>query len=118
MRKSDDGVLVVAINYTPVPRHDYRIGVPEAGQYQEVLNSDAECYGGANLGNGERDLIAEEMAWMDKPYSILITIPPLGAVIFKPIPDVLSDKVVDMSENVTDSTVDNKSSTKTTQTKK
>jgi len=100
LRKSEDESLIVVINYTPVPRHDYRVGVPESGQYQELLNSDAECYGGTNVGNGERDLIAEEMAWMDKPYSILITIPPLGALIFKATNTV----VVKTSESVTDVT--------------
>ncbi|MEK7991398.1 MAG: 1,4-alpha-glucan branching protein GlgB [Thiotrichaceae bacterium] len=100
LRKSEDESLIVVINYTPVPRYDYRVGVPESGQYQELLNSDAECYGGTNVGNGERDLIAEEMAWMDKPYSILITIPPLGALIFKATNTV----VVKTSESVTDVT--------------
>jgi len=121
LRKSEDDVLIVAINYTPVPRHDYRIGVPETGQYQELLNSDAECYGGANLGNGERDLVAEEMAWMDKPYSLLITIPPLGVVIFKPMQISANTKVVEMSDTVTDVTTGTKSKTgskKNTKTKK
>ncbi len=108
LRKAEEDVLIVAVNFTPVPRHDYRIGVPVAGQYREVLNSDAECYGGANLGNGERDLIAEEMAWMDKPYSLLITIPPLGVVIFKPVEEL----VVETSNVVTDLTDKAKSATK------
>ncbi len=42
----------MVVNFTPVPRHEYVIGVPEGGRYVELLNSDAEIYGGSNLGNG------------------------------------------------------------------
>ena len=43
---------VMVVNFTPVPRPDYRIGVPEGGWYRELLNSDAAIYGGSNMGNG------------------------------------------------------------------
>jgi 1,4-alpha-glucan branching enzyme len=80
LRKSDDSFLVIALNFTPVPRHDYRLGVPAGGSYQEIFNSDAKFYGGSNLGNGWIE--AEAVEWMGRPYSISITLPPLAGVIF------------------------------------
>ena len=53
VRRGDDGsppVLVVC-NFTPVPRHDYRIGVPEGGAWMELINTDAADYGGSGIGN-------------------------------------------------------------------
>jgi 1,4-alpha-glucan branching enzyme len=108
LRKNESDVLVVAINFTPVPRYDYRIGLPQAGAYQEILNSDAACYGGANLGNGERDLIAENKPWMDKPYSMLITIPPLGGVVFKPITDANTVDKIDIIDEIIDVDINDK----------
>jgi 1,4-alpha-glucan branching enzyme len=84
LRKSDDETLVVIANFTPVPRYDYHIGVPYPGKYHEILNSDSEHYGGSNVGNGMNPLETTEEAWMDRPYSLLVTVPPLGAVILKP----------------------------------
>ena len=52
MRKSEDGYLVVIVNFTPVPRYNYRIGVPHTGRYREIFNSDSAYYGGSNVGNG------------------------------------------------------------------
>ena len=53
IRRARDGSFVVAVvNFTPVPRDGYRIGVPAAGGYTELLNSDSEVYGGSNVGNG------------------------------------------------------------------
>ncbi len=74
--------LVVVLNFTPVPRYGYRIGVPEAGYYREVLNSDAECYGGGNVGN-LGGLATEPIAWHRYPHSLSLTLPPLGIVILK-----------------------------------
>ena len=68
---------VMVANFTPVPRPDYRIGVPEAGWYREVLNSDAALYGGSNLGNGggvQSDPIPDH----GHDQSISLTVPPLG----------------------------------------
>jgi len=84
IRKGGDEVIAVIVNFTPVPRHDYRIGVPEAGKYLEVLNSDSSLYGGSDVGNGGRDLIAEEKEWMNRPYSLVLTVPPMGAVVLLP----------------------------------
>ena len=82
LRKSDDDHTVVVFNFTPVPRHDYRIGVPGDGVYEEVLNSDSEHYGGSNLGNGH-ELKAEPTPWMGRPWSLNLTLPPLGALVLR-----------------------------------
>ena len=74
--------IVVACNFTPIPRYHYRIGVPEAGYYKEVLNSDAGIYGGSNLGNyGGVNSI--EQTSHGFPHSLSLTLPPLSIVIFK-----------------------------------
>ena len=84
VRKVQDDFLVVIVNFTPVPRTEYRIGVPRGGAYREVLNSDSYLYGGSNLGNGGEELWAEDMPWMDRPYSIKVTVPPLAGIVLKP----------------------------------
>ncbi len=74
--------LLAALNWTPVAREGYRVGVPEPGYYAELLNSDAEIYGGSNAGNqGGRH--AEPVPAHGHPQSLLLTLPPLGAVVFK-----------------------------------
>jgi 1,4-alpha-glucan branching enzyme len=80
-RNAEDFTVVVT-NFTPVPRVDYRIGVPEGGAYRELLNSDSARYGGSNLGNaGGAYADARPMHGFD--YSMSLTIPPLGFVLFK-----------------------------------
>ena len=81
-RDASDFVIVVA-NFTPVPREGYRVGVPKAGFYREILNSDAACFGGSNLGNAG-GLPSDPMPWQGQPHSILLTVPPLAVVYFKP----------------------------------
>jgi 1,4-alpha-glucan branching enzyme len=83
LRKAGDEFMVVALNFTPVPRENYRIGLPAAGVYREVLNSDAADYGGSGMGNGARTLITEERPWMDRPYSLEVTLPPLSGILLK-----------------------------------
>lgn len=74
--------IVVVLNFTPVPRHGYRIGVPRGGAYRELLNSDSSYYAGSNVGN---DIVyAEPVPWMNQSQSIALTLPPLGALILKP----------------------------------
>lgn len=84
VRYGKDGrhpVLVVS-NFTPVPRTNYRIGVPDAGHWEERFNSDAAIYGGTDTGNpGGAD--AQEMSMHGCPYSIEITVPPLATVFFQ-----------------------------------
>ena len=84
LRRAGDEICVVILNFTPVPRYDYRIGVPDAGAYTEGLNSDSDYYSGSNLGNGGQ-LIAEEIPWMGRPYSIRLTVPPLAGLVLRPI---------------------------------
>jgi 1,4-alpha-glucan branching enzyme len=74
--------LVVVCNFTPVPRMNYRIGVPVAGRYQELLNSDAACYGGGNIGN-YGGIEAEQLPCHERPASMTVNLPPLGVLIFK-----------------------------------
>ncbi|MEY3219768.1 MAG: 1,4-alpha-glucan branching enzyme [Pseudomonadota bacterium] len=82
LRQSVDDFVVVVVNFTPVVREHYRIGVPKAGDYQEIFNSDSVYYGGSNVGNGG-GLIAQPHAWMNQPCSLELTLPPLGAIILR-----------------------------------
>ena len=75
--------LVFVFNFTPVPRYDYRVGVPEPGFYRELINSDAAWYGGSNLGLGG-GIWAEAVPWHGRPYSLRLTLPPLGMLVLKP----------------------------------
>jgi 1,4-alpha-glucan branching enzyme len=78
----DAGHLVAVVNFTPVPRHGYRIGVPSPGSYLERLNSDAEIYGGSNVGN--QGLVATEpVPAHGFPQSLSLTVPPLGFLLLK-----------------------------------
>jgi 1,4-alpha-glucan branching enzyme len=82
LRKGDgDEIAIIILNLTPVPREDYRIGVPLAGLYREAFNSDSVYYGGSNLGNGPDPLPSEPKPWMNRDYSLSLTLPPLGALI-------------------------------------
>lgn len=74
--------MVIILNMTPVTRHSYRIGVPHAGTWQEVFNSDAKHFYGAGFTN-DKDLKTEEVEWQWKKNSVILTIPPLGAVVLK-----------------------------------
>jgi len=79
-----DDHLVVALNFTPVPREGYRIGVPAAGPYQEIFNSDATEFGGSGIGNGTEPLPTETINWMNRPHSLVLTLPPLSGIVLKP----------------------------------
>jgi 1,4-alpha-glucan branching enzyme len=79
LRRTGDEFVIVVFNFTPIPRHDYRIGVPEAGIYEEIFNSDSSYYGGGNIGNPP--LESEDKEWMGRPYSINLTIPPLAGIV-------------------------------------
>jgi 1,4-alpha-glucan branching enzyme len=82
-RGRDPRDMVVCIcNFTPVPRNDYRLGMPEPGVYEEILNSDAEKYGGGNVVN-TTPLQTEDIPWMGRLCSIPVTVPPLGVVWLK-----------------------------------
>jgi 1,4-alpha-glucan branching enzyme len=74
--------IVVVMNATPVVRRGYRIAVPEPGAYREVFNSDAERYGGSNVGN-EGNVEATAIKHMGRPFSLELTLPPLAAIYLK-----------------------------------
>jgi 1,4-alpha-glucan branching enzyme len=83
LRKSQEGdVVVFIVNATPMVRYNYQLGVPHAGFYREIINTDAETYGGSNVGNmgGVR---SEAGAWQAHDHSILIQLPPLATLAFK-----------------------------------
>jgi len=82
LRRGHNETLIVALNFTPIPRYNYRIGVPQPGDYEEVHNSDSVYFGGSNMGN---KLItgADAIPWMNRPFSINVTLPPLAGIIFK-----------------------------------
>lgn len=73
--------LLIVCNFTPVPRHDYRIGVPVAGRWREILNTDAAIYGGTNIGNNG-GVISTPIASHGQSQSVVLTAPPLSTVIF------------------------------------
>ncbi len=74
--------VYVVVNATPVPRVGYRMGVAEGGHYQEIMNTDAACYGGSNSGNG-LGMEAQAQPWQGQSFSVVMTVPPLGVVIYK-----------------------------------
>ena len=82
IRKADNEFVVVVLNFTPVVRQNYRIGVPSAGQYEIIFNSDSEYYAGSNAG-GHSVINSEDIPWMDRSNSINLTLPPLAALILK-----------------------------------
>jgi 1,4-alpha-glucan branching enzyme len=81
--KNPDDFVVVVCNFTPVVHGDYRVGVPTAGYYREVLNSDSAYYEGSDAGNSG-GVRAEPIPWHGRPWSIKMKVPPLAAVYFKP----------------------------------
>ncbi|HAG18918.1 MAG TPA: 1,4-alpha-glucan branching enzyme, partial [Pseudomonas sp.] len=84
LRKSSTGhPLLVVGNFTPVVREGYRIGVPVDARWLEVFNSDAECYGGSNTGNGG-GILAEPVESHGEKVSLSLTLPPLGVLVLRP----------------------------------
>jgi 1,4-alpha-glucan branching enzyme len=77
--RSTDGLVLVAANFTPVPRTGFRVGVPREGYWREILNSDAAEYGGSGMGNGG-GAEAQPVPWHGRPYSLELTLPPLAVV--------------------------------------
>ena len=83
IRRAEDDLAVVVLNLTPVPRPEYRLGLPRAGRWVEALNSDSEHYGGSNLGN-LGGVEAREEPWHGQPFSANLTLPPLSGLILRP----------------------------------
>ena len=81
--KNPRDVLLFVCNFTPVPRHDYRVGAPSGGYWREVLNSDAAMYGGSGQGNAG-GVQAVDVPHHGRPHALRLTAPPLAVVIFQP----------------------------------
>ena len=79
--EGDSSILVVC-NFTPVPRHGYRVGLPGPGRYQQILNSDWPIYGGSGVDN-PFPVQAEEFSWQNSSWSALMELPPLGVLYWK-----------------------------------
>jgi 1,4-alpha-glucan branching enzyme len=80
--KDQNNQVLCLCNFTPVPRYDYRVGVPGAGYYRELLNSDASVYGGSNMGNAG-GLQASALPSHGMPHSLALTLPPLSVLFLK-----------------------------------
>ncbi|WP_028845015.1 1,4-alpha-glucan branching protein GlgB [Thermodesulfovibrio thiophilus] len=80
--KNSKNIILVVCNFTPIPRFNYILGVPENGYWKEILNSDSEVYGGSNHGN-IGGVEASMTPSHGRPYSISVTVPPLGLIFFK-----------------------------------
>ena len=74
-------MVLVLCNFTPIVRHGYRLGVPRAGRWAEILNTDAAIYGGSNVGN-DGGAATEPVPWHGQPQSLSLTIPPLATLVF------------------------------------
>jgi 1,4-alpha-glucan branching enzyme len=82
-RQWEEETVLVACNFTPVPRYGYRVGLPRGGTWVEILNSDSTLYGGSGVGN-KGAVEARQTSWHAFPCMAELTLPPLAAVFFKP----------------------------------
>ncbi|MGD2118479.1 MAG: 1,4-alpha-glucan branching protein GlgB [Chromatiales bacterium] len=82
IRKYHERKIICILNFTPVVRKGYRIGLPDAGRYREIINSDAAVYGGSNCGNSGA-IETQTVAWMGMPQSAELTLPPLGGLLLE-----------------------------------
>ena len=85
LRKGREGTkpVLCVCNFTPVPRHGYRVGAPQGGFWKEMLNTDSGIYGGSDVGNSG-GIMAEPIECHGRPWSLNITLPPLATVVFQP----------------------------------
>ena len=84
MRKglNTDDKVIVAMNFTPVPRQNYRIGVPSEGRWKEILNSDDKKFGGGGMGNLQ-PVQSDSLTWHGQPFSVNLVLPPLAVIFLK-----------------------------------
>ena len=82
-RGSEGEVVACVVNFSAVPHHDYRVGLPVGGTWSEVINTDALDYGGSGVGNFGA-VAAEQIEWHGRPFSASLSVPPLGAVWLRP----------------------------------
>jgi 1,4-alpha-glucan branching enzyme len=75
--------VVCVANLAPIARENYRVGLPKAGEWTELLNTDSTYYGGTGVGN-LGGVVAEKRPWHDQPYSALLTLPPLSVLWLRP----------------------------------
>jgi len=80
--KNPEDFIIVVLNFTPSVHYAYTIGTPIAGEYEIIMNSDSEFYGGSNVGDVE--LHAEWSEWQNQPAKLKVTVPPLAGIIIKP----------------------------------
>jgi len=73
-------MAMITLNFTPMPHHSYRIGLPKAGVWHEAFNSDSAFYAGANVGNSGA-IATQPLPWMDRNQSTEITLPPLATLV-------------------------------------
>ena len=81
-RARDGSFVIVALNFTPVPRNDYHVGVPRACAYRELVNTDSRHYGGGDLGN--RGEIVARPGHPSRPATLALVLPPLAALVLVP----------------------------------
>jgi 1,4-alpha-glucan branching enzyme len=91
IRHYEDEEVLIVLNFTPVVRQNYRIGVTQTGVYKEIFNSDSQYYGGSNVGNGE--VQTDTISWMGQPYSINLTLPPLAGIVLQRQSKELKDEM-------------------------
>ncbi|VAW88162.1 1,4-alpha-glucan (glycogen) branching enzyme, GH-13-type [hydrothermal vent metagenome] len=80
LRKNETETIIVILNFTPVVRHGYRVGVPIAGEYKVLFNSDSHHYAGSNAGS-DAVIVADNSGWMERPASLPLDLPPLAALV-------------------------------------
>jgi 1,4-alpha-glucan branching enzyme len=82
-RGEGDALVLVVCNFTPMPRTDYRVGVPRAGAWRELLNTDSTYYAGSNVGNPVGLVHAHEHPAHGRPYSVDLVLPPLATLVLE-----------------------------------
>ena len=82
LRRDGDGFVQMVFNFTPIPRYDYRVGVPVEGNYRELLNSDSSYYSGTDVGNSGQ-ITTEPVPYNGHPCSLSLTLPPLAGIVLK-----------------------------------
>ncbi len=87
LRRADDDMMIIVLNFTPVPRRNYRIAVPLPGLYRVILNSDSSAYAGSNYQDttkaNDNEVYAEHKAYLDQAYSLTLTLPPLAGILLQ-----------------------------------
>ena len=82
-RDNHGGVVAVVVNFAGIPHEGYRLALPEGGAWREILNTDAEIYGGSGVGNAG-SVYSEPVAWNGRSHSASVRVPPLGVLYLVP----------------------------------